>query len=268
MPLDKLDAQNETKAVRRKSFANRKSLFQMIQEGVTGQESVLLDSDAVNKSMDADAAYQAVSDDLVSYGFFTATVSVLDDDASRAEKKMREVEKAINSRGFTTIAETTNAVDAWLGSLPGHTRGNVRRPLLSSLNLSHLFPLSAVWAGPDTNKHLSGPPLIYTQTKGNTPYRFDLYVRDVGHTAVIGPTGAGKSVLLAMIATQWGRYHGSEVKFFDKDGSIRTLTAGVGGTFYDLVNEEDSDLSFQPLANIDDDHERTWATGWLRRLAL
>ena len=30
-----------------------------------------------------------------------------------------------------------------------------------------------------------------------TPFRLDLHVGDVGHTLVVGPTGAGKSVLLA-----------------------------------------------------------------------
>jgi type IV secretory pathway VirB4 component len=32
----------------------------------------------------------------------------------------RLVEKVIQGRDFTCIAETVNAVEAWLGSLPGH----------------------------------------------------------------------------------------------------------------------------------------------------
>lgn len=263
IPMDKIDAQNETKTVRRKLFANRKGVFQLIQESLTGQEAALVDTDSVNKALDADAAYQAVSDDLVSFGFFTATVTVMDPDPLKAEKYMREVEKVINGRGFTTIYERENAVDAWIGSLPGHTRANIRRPLLNSMNLAHLFPLSAVWAGPEHNRHLKGPALIYTQTHGNTPFRFDLHVRDVGHTMIVGPTGGGKSVLLATISAQFCRYHGHRITVFDKDGSIRVLTAGVGGRFYDLANEENGDLSFQPLANVDNEHERTWATGWL-----
>ena len=44
------------------------------------------------------------------------------------------------------------------------------------------------------------------QTEGSTPFRFSLHVGDVGHTLVVGPTGAGKSVLLALMALQFRRY--------------------------------------------------------------
>ena len=33
--------------------------------------------------------------------------------------KLRMVERVIQGRGFVTISETLNAVDAWLSSLPG-----------------------------------------------------------------------------------------------------------------------------------------------------
>ena len=114
----------------------------------------------------------------------------------------------IQGRDFTCIAETVNAVEAWLGSLPGHVYANVRQPPVSTLNLAHMMPLSAVWAGPERNQHLDGPPLLFAKTEGATPFRLSLHVGDVGHTLVIGPTGAGKSVLLALMALQFRRYRG------------------------------------------------------------
>jgi type IV secretory pathway VirB4 component len=36
--------------------------------------------------------------------------------------------------------------------------------------------------------------------KRSTAFRFSLHVGDVGHTLIVGPTGAGKSVLLALMA--------------------------------------------------------------------
>ena len=50
-----------------------------------------------------------------------------------------------------TIPETLNAVDAWLSSIPGNAYANVRQPIVSTLNLAHMMPLSAVWAGPEKN---------------------------------------------------------------------------------------------------------------------
>ena len=86
-------------------------------------------------------------------------------------------------------------------SLPGHVYANVRQPPVSTLNLAHLIPLSAVWAGPERDEHFAAPPLFFAKTEGSTPFRFSLHVGDVGHTLIVGPTGAGKSVLLALAAT-------------------------------------------------------------------
>lgn len=263
LPLDKMDALQEINRYRKQWFAKRKGVMTLIRETVSQNESAMVDSDALNKSLDADAAAQELGDDAVSYGYFTAAVVVWDEDGAMVEKKVRAIEKTINSLGFTVVAETLNAVDAWLGSLPGHCRANVRRPLFSSLNLAHVFPLSAIWAGPQRNKHFNAPVLMHTQTPDGTPFRLSLHVGDVGHTMIVGPTGAGKSVLLSTLAVQFRRYPNAQIYFFDKGGSCRALTAGVGGDFYDLADEDAGTLSFQPLANIDEDHERSWAAEWI-----
>ena len=136
----------------------------------------------------------------------TATVTVWDDDPRVADDKLRMVEKVIQGRDFTCMVESVNAVEAWLGSLPGHVYANVRQPPVSTLNLAHMIPLSAVWAGPARDEHFGAPPLFFAKTEGATPFRFSLHVGDVGHTLVVGPTGAGKSVLLALMALQFRRY--------------------------------------------------------------
>jgi type IV secretion system protein VirB4 len=165
-----------------------------------------------------------------------------------------------------TIPETLNAVDAWLSSVPGNVYANVRQPIVSTLNLAHLLPLSAVWAGPDRNAHLDGPPLVVTRTDGATPFRLVTHVGDVGHTLVVGPTGVGKSVLLATLAMQFRRYAKSRVFVFDKGHSARATILGLGGEHYDLGH--DGAIAFQPLARIDDEGYRAWAAEWIAGLLL
>ena len=164
-----------------------------------------------------------------------------------ADEKLRLVEKVIQGRDFTCIAESVNAVEAWLGSLPGHVYANVRQPPVSTLNLAHMIPLSAVWAGPERNEHLDGPPLLFAKTEGATPFRLSLHVGDVGHTLVVGPTGAGKSVLLALIALQFRRYPASQVFAFDFGGSIRAAALAMGGDWHDLGGAL-SDDAIEPVA--------------------
>lgn len=122
-------------------------------------------------------------------------MTVWDADPRIADEKLRLVEKVIQGRDFTAMAETINAVDAWLGSLPGHVYANVRQPPISTLNLAHMIPLSAVWAGPERDEHFAAPPLLFGKTEGSTPFRFSLHVGDVGHTLIVGPTGAGTRVI-------------------------------------------------------------------------
>ena len=182
-----------------------------------------------------------------------------------AAEKLRLVEKVIQGRDFTVIAEGMNAVEAWLGSLPGHVYANVRQPPISTLNLAHMIPLSAVWAGPEWDEHFRAPPLLYARTEGSTPFRFSLHVGDVGHTLIVGPTGAGKSVLLALMALQFRRYSQAQVFAFDFGGSIRAAALACGGDWQDLggaLHAEEGDsaaVALQPLARIDNAGERAWA---------
>jgi len=259
--LDKPEAESELSRLRRQWFAKRKSVVALLRESIFQRESPLVDSDAANKALDADAALQALGSDQVAFGYVTATVTVLDPDAATADEKLRQVERTIQGRGFVTVPERLNAVEAWLSSIPGHCYANVRQPIVSTLNLAHLLPMSAVWAGQERNAHLDGPPLVITRTDGATPFRLVTHIGDVGHTLVVGPTGMGKSVLLATLAMQFRRYAGSRVFAFDMGRSIRATVLGLGGAHYHL--RTDADIAFQPLARIDEEGWRGWAAEWV-----
>ncbi|PRP61329.1 conjugal transfer protein TrbE, partial [Bacillus halotolerans] len=149
LPLDKTEAEKELKAYRKRWFAKRKGLGTMLMEMMTKSESAMVDQASVNKSRDADQAIQELEDDHVAFGYYTATITVWDKDPQVVTQKIREVERVVNGLGFTTILETLNAVEAWLSSLPGHANANIRAPLMHTLNLAHLIPFSAIWAGPE-----------------------------------------------------------------------------------------------------------------------
>ena len=232
--LDKTDATKLLTKIRRQWFAKRKSIGAILKEVMTNEASTLLDTDAHNKAMDADAALQELGSDQIGQAFVTATITVWDGDPRAADEKLRLVEKVIQGRDFTCMIETVNAVEAWLGSLPGHVYANVRQPPVSTLNLAHMIPMSAVWAGRRRDQHFEAPPLLFGKTEGSTPFRFSLHVGDVGHTLVVGPTGAGKSVLLALMALQFRRYPNSQVFAFDFGGSIRAAALAMGGDWHDL----------------------------------
>ncbi|RIV80344.1 conjugal transfer protein TrbE [Pelagerythrobacter aerophilus] len=266
--LDRADATNALTRLRRQWFNKRKSVTALLREVVTNQPVQLLDSDADNKTADADLALQALGGDHVAFGFLTTTITLSDSDRTRVEDKVRSVERIVNGIGFTCIRESVNALEAWLGSLPSHVYANVRQPLVHTLNLAHLMPLSSVWAGPARNAHLDGPPLLYAETSGSTPFRLSSHVGDVGHMMIVGPTGAGKSVLLALLALQFRRYPGNQICIFDMGRSARAAVLAMGGAHHGLGLGADAGeiIAFQPLRHIDRPAERAWAAEWIGAL--
>jgi len=108
------------------------------------------------------------------------------------------------------------------------------------------------------------------RTEGATPFRFSPHVDDVGHTLLIGPTGAGKSVFLALTALQFPPAPDAQIVAFDFGASIRAAALGMGGEAHDLGaaigGATTGALSLQPLARVDDPGERAWAVDWLAGL--
>jgi type IV secretion system protein VirB4 len=264
--LDKQDATKVLTRYRRQWFNKRKSVTALLREVVYNQPVQLLDSDADNKVADADQALQALGADYVSFGYLTTTITVTGRTAQEAEEKVRAVERIVNGLGFTAKRERVNAVEAWLSSLPGHVYANVRQPIVHTLNLAHLMPLSSVWAGPARNDHLGDPPLLFAETSGSTPFRLSTHVGDVGHMLVVGPTGAGKSVLLSLMAMQFRRYADARVTIFDKGWSARAAVLAMGGMHHSLGAGAGETLAFQPLRRIDEAAQRSWAVEWLAGL--
>ena len=97
-------------------------------------------------------------------------------------------------------------MDAWLGSIPGHGAENIRRPLMNTMNLSDLLPVSSIWMGEATAPcpfyPKKSPPLAHVLTTGQTAFRFNIHVSDIGNTFIAGPTGSGKSTLLGFLIAQ------------------------------------------------------------------
>ncbi|WOF44559.1 conjugal transfer protein TrbE [Sphingopyxis indica] len=269
--LDRAAATKALTSLRRQWFNKRKSVTALLREVLYNQPAQLIDNDAGNKVADADMALQALGGDHVAFGYLTTTITLSHTDRARLDERVRAVERIVNGLGFASIRESANAVEAWLSSLPGQVYANVRQPVVHTLNLAHLMPLSSVWAGPEKNEHLDSPPLLYAKTSGSTPFRLSTHVGDVGHMLVTGPTGAGKSVLLAMLALQFRRYDGSQIYIFDKGNSARASVLAMGGSHHVLElggGGQDGSLSFQPLRHIDQPGERAWAADWIAALFL
>ena len=265
--LDTPNAQHQINRYRTRWWQKRKSLRNLIREH-SGGAATHVDADADAMAADAVAALADASSETVKFGYYTTVIVLMDENAERVDAGARSVVKAINHAGFTARIEDVNAVEAFLGTLPGHSYPNVRRPLMHTLNLADLLPLTSIWPGlpqhPCPFYPAESPPLAYAATTGATPFRLNLHVGDVGHGLIVGPTGSGKSTLLAFLLSQQFRYPGAQVFAFDKGYSLYVLCSASGGSYYEIG--ADTGPAFTPLAHIDEPEERLWAQEWLETL--
>ena len=102
-------------------------------------------------------------------------------------------------------------------------------------------------------------------SSGNAPFWLNLHVRDIGHTVMFGPTGAGKSTHLAMLVAQLRRYRDLSIFFFDKGLSIYTLAMAAGGEHYTVGGDGD-ELAFCPLQYLETKGDRAWAAEWIETI--
>ena len=227
-----------------------------------------INRDALRMREDAEEAKLAVQSGLGA-GYLSSTVILLDEDVNALQDNARELRRMIQTQGFGCRIESINALEAWLGSLPGNSYANVRRPLLTTLNLADLLPLQSVWTGSPVNPcpfyPPDSPPLAVFLTDGSTPFWFNIHEGDLAHTAIFGPTGSGKSTLLATIAAQFLRYEHGRIFAFDKGNSLFPLCDATGGDHYEIATEDS--LCFTPLQRIyESGTEMAWAENWIESL--
>ncbi|MGV7209314.1 VirB4 family type IV secretion/conjugal transfer ATPase [Oxalobacteraceae bacterium A2-2] len=263
--LDAHQAVAQLEKYRKKWKQKIRGFFDQVFNTSTGS----IDEDAASMANDAQAAIAETNSGLVTQGYYTSVVVLMDERREQLELSARALEKAVNRLGFTARVETINTMDAFLGSLPGHGVENVRRPLLNTLNLADLLPTSSIWTGQDHAPCPMYPPqspaLMSCVTIGSTPSRLNLHVRDLGHTLIFGPTRAGKSTQLAMIALQALRYPDMSLYIFDKGMSMYPVTRAVGGSHF-RIGGDGSPLAFCPLQFLATRTDRAWAMEWIDTL--
>ena len=105
------------------------------------------------------------------------------------------------------------------------------------------------------------------ETRWKTPYHYDLFAGDVGHTLVLGATGSGKSFLLNFLLVSALQY-APRVLILDLGGSYRWLTSFLGCGYLELSPSEaqDSVVRLRPFSLPATERSVQFLTSWIARL--
>jgi type IV secretion system protein VirB4 len=258
--LDKEEGVKETRKKEKAHRGSRKTFFQTFAEQTSGEPTQAVNHGAGVKESDSINAGIEIETDQAALGLLTTCVMVRDASLTKAEKKADVVKTIINSKGFTCKVEKYNELEAFQSMMAGQIYANYRALPVMTNTMAHIVPLSSVWAGVRFNEHafnvtgIDTPHIICSTIEG-TPFFLSLNVGDVGHSAVWGPTGGGKSTFLNLLEMQAFKYPGSLVIVFDKGRSCRQSCLAAGGRFYEPAAENSAGINFQPLRDLESDKD-------------
>ncbi|MCX6130549.1 MAG: conjugal transfer protein TrbE, partial [Proteobacteria bacterium] len=178
--MDREESRNELESYRKKWRQKVRGFTDQIFQTANGR----VDEHAVMKVQEVDGALALVESNIVKFGYYTSGLILLDEDPIKLKEDTAEIVRLLSDIGFSCREETINAVEAWLGSFPSHSHENVRRPIVHTLNLADLLPMTTIWSGEACNPHpkwpKGSPPLFQAFTSGNTAFRGNIHVSDLG----------------------------------------------------------------------------------------
>lgn len=199
------------------------------------------------------------------YALAHGNVHVWADSQDEAHERAARVASLLNAQGLEARLATLNNIYAPLADMPGNVTEevmNVRRARVEIAAITRLAPVTGVSVGSRSDWRFGGSALLVGTTRKATPFYWSLNApgSDSAHTAIVGATGSGKSVLIAFMVAQFLRYPGARVVVFDRRRSFMVPCLALGGDWIELGGRGHG---VQPLRAVDQPEELAWAHGWL-----
>ena len=179
-----------------------------------------------------------------------------------------DIRRIFASHDAKVIREGYGQLPAWFSRLPGQPRRRqVRSVFVSAGVTACMAPIFGPPVGTPQSAHLRAAALAILETGWRTPYHYDLFQGDVGHTLVLGATGAGKSFSLNFLLVQALQYD-PRVLILDLGGSYRWLTQFLGGGYMELspAAADGAGFKLRPFSLPAGERTYQFLTGWISRL--
>src|SRR5215831_6685667 len=233
---------------KRRHFFNLKASMMnyLAASGDAGPKDMLLDDSAAAVVAELGASLQEIELNGRTFGEFSLTIILYNDDHAAVKRAAAECVKVFAAHDGQLTEERYNLLNAWLAAVPGNHAYNLRRLYILDTNYADQSFLFAEDTGEKANAHLRAEYLAIFETNQGSPYFFNLHRRDVGHTAIWGSTGSGKSFLLNFILTHAQKYD-PLTYIFDLGGSYEYLTRLFDGAHLP-VGIEKQPFTINPFA--------------------
>ena len=260
-------ARRKIRGAQRHYFSKRYSMAAHMQE-TEGTAAAMVDSAAAAESDRLGDALVELETDGIAYGDLSLTVAI-HGPLERTERLDGDIRRIFASHDAKLIREGYGQLPAWFSRMPAQPRRRqVRSVFVSAGAVASMAPIFGPPVGSPRSGHLRRPALAVLETQWRTPYHYDLFQGDVGHTLVLGATGAGKSFALNFLLVEALQYD-PRVLVLDLGGSYRWLTSFLGGGYMELSPGESSgegSFRLRPFSLPPGERSYQFLTGWISRL--
>ncbi|MDE3037175.1 MAG: VirB4 family type IV secretion/conjugal transfer ATPase [Pseudomonadota bacterium] len=198
----------------------------------------------------------------VAFGPHHLTVMCYEETLPELEKVLSLAIAELVNLGINPVREKFIMEPAYWAQLPANFDYIARGSDISTMNLAGFASLHNYPTGRIDGNHWGDAVTVFDTSSG-TPYFFNFHARDVGHTTIIGPTGAGKTVLLNFLCAQAQKFN-CRTFFFDKDRGAEIFVRAIGGKY--TVIEPGKTCRFNPLQLPDTPENRTFLAEWLHTM--
>ena len=254
-------------SARKHYFSQRYSMAAHMQE-TEGTAVAMEDSVASAESDRLSRALVELETDGIAYGDISLSIA-LHGALAEIERLDGDLRRIFATYDAKLIQEGYGQLAQWFNRMPGQPRGRqLRKVLVSAGAAAALAPLFGPPRGTEQSGHLGATALATLETHWQTPFFYDLFAGDVGHTLILGATGAGKSFTLNFLLVQALQYR-PRVLILDLGGSYRWLTRFLGGGYLELSpddGESADSFRLRPFSLPPGERTFQFLTGWVTRL--
>jgi type IV secretion system protein VirB4 len=217
---------------------------------------------AVSQIVEISQALDMAMSGDIGFGEHHLTVTCFESTPKLLESALSMAIVELSNGGIQAVRERVNMEPCFWGQLPGNYSYIVRKSVINTMNLAGFASLHNYPLGKQKGNHWGDAVTVFDTTSG-TPFFFNFHLRDVGHTLIIGPTGAGKTVLMNFLCAQAQKFK-CRMFFFDKDRGAEIFIRALGGVY--TVIDPSQPCSLNPLQLKDTGENRAFLLDWLKLL--
>lgn len=217
---------------------------------------------AISQVSEINNALDAAMGGIFAFGDHHLTIMPLTENEKDLDGAVSQCIIEFANIGVIAVKEGNNMEAAFWSQLPGNIGYAVRKSTINTLNLAGYASFHNYPSGKAKNNHWGNAVTVFNTTSG-TPFFFNFHSRDIGHTMIVGPTGAGKTVLLSFLCAQAQKFK-PRMFVFDKDRGCEIFLRSIKASHMNI--DPGIPCGFNPLQIANTAENKNFLLEWIKLL--